>query len=155
MNGGIINMKNQSGFTLLEVIISLLLFTIGVLGMMSLQVLATRGASIGNNNTVENYLAESLATQLEQLPMNATALSTGSHGYGASSDACLSCANCNVAVDSSGQCIANSGSIYQVSWVVTNVTTKNSGATNNLKSIAITISWANGNFSLTIPAAHY
>lgn len=149
-------MKNEKGFTLLEVIVSMLLFTIGVLGMMGLQVLATRGAVIGNNNTVENYLAQSLAAQLEQLPMNAPALSTGSHGYGVSSDACLSCANCNVAVDSSGQCIAsNVGNIYQVGWVVKNVTTMNSGATNNLKSIAITISWANGTFSLTIPAAHY
>ncbi len=149
-------MKNEKGFTLLEVIVSMLIFTIGVLGMMGLQVLATRGAMIGNNNTVENYLAQSLAAQLEQLPMNATALSTGSHGYGASSDACLSCADCNGMVDATGQCIANNiGNIYQVSWVITPVTVMNSGSTNNLKSIAITISWANGTFSLTIPAAHY
>ncbi len=134
----------------------MLLFTIGVLGMMGLQVLATRGAVIGNNNTVENYLAQSVATQLQQLPMNASALSNGSHGYGASSDACLSCANCNVAVDATGQCIANAiGNIYQVNWVVTTGTTMNSGTTNNIKSIAITISWANGTFSLTIPAFHY
>ena len=156
MNGGIINMKNQNGFTLLEVIVSMLLFTIGVLGMMGLQVLATRGAVIGNNNTVENYLAQSLTAQLGQLPMNAPALSIGNHGYGASSDACLSCADCNVAVDSSGQCIANSiGNLYQVSWIVQNVTTMNSGTVDNLKSIAITISWANGNFTVTLPAAHY
>ena len=156
MNGGIINMKNQNGFTLLEVIVSMLIFTIGVLGMMGLQVLATRGAVIGNNNTVENYLAHSLAAQLEQLPMNDPALSTGNHGYGASTDACLSCANCNVAVDSSGQCIANNvGNIYQVSWNVQNVTTMNSGTADNLKSIAITVSWANGNFTLTLPASHY
>ncbi len=149
-------MKKQDGFTLIEVVVSMLLFTIGVLGMMGLQVLATRGASIGNNNTVENYLAQSLATQLEQLPINDPALSTGSHGYGASSDACLSCANCNVPVNAIGQCIANSiGNIYQVSWVVKNVTTMNSPTVNNLKSIAITISWANGTFSLTLPAAHY
>ena len=149
-------MKNQNGFTLLEVIVSMLIFTIGVLGMMGLQVLATRGAVIGNNNTVENYLAQSLATQLGQLPMGAPALSTGTHGYGASTDACLSCADCNVAVDSSGQCIANNvGNIYQVGWVVKKVTTMNSGTVNNLKSIAITISWANGNFTVTLPAAHY
>lgn len=149
-------MKNEKGFTLLEVLVSMLIFTIGVLGMMGLQVLATRGAMIGNNNTVENYLARSLATQLGQLPFNSTALSTGSHGYGTSSDACLSCADCNGPVDATGQCIANNiGNIYQVSWVVTNVTTQNSGTTNNLKSIAITISWANGTFSLTIPATHY
>jgi type IV pilus assembly protein PilV len=149
-------MKKQDGFTLLEVVVSMLLFTIGVLGMMGLQVLATRGAVIGNNNTVENYLAQSLASQLGQLTMNDPALSVGSHGYGASTDACLACANCNGLVDATGQCIANNqGNIYQVSWVVKNVTTFNSGTANNLKSIAITISWANGSFSLTIPATHY
>ncbi len=149
-------MKNQKGFTLLEVIVSMLLFTIGVLGMMGLQVLATRGAVIGNNNTVENYLAQSLTAQLEQLPMNAPALSIGNHGYGASTDACLSCADCSVAVDSSGQCIANNfGNLYKVGWIVKNVTTMNSGTVDNLKSIAVTISWANGTFTVTLPAAHY
>lgn len=150
-------MKNEKGFTLLEVIVSMLIFTIGVLGMMGLQVLATRGALIGNNNTVENYLATSLATQLQQLPsMNAPELSIGNHGYGASTDACLSCANCNGAVDATGQCIANNAAnIYQVSWTVKNITTMNSGTPDNYKSIAITISWANGNFTVTLPASHY
>jgi type IV pilus assembly protein PilV len=148
-------MKKQDGFTLIEVIVSIILFAIGVLGMMGLQVLATRGAVIGNNNTVANYLANSLAGELEQLPINDPSLIIGNHGYGGSNNPCLLCNDCTKLVDSQGQCNGANNDVYQVSWTVTNVSTFNSGTANNLKSIAVTISWANGNFSLTLPSGHY
>lgn len=149
-------LNKQSGFTLLEVVVSILLFAIGILGMMGLQVLATRGAAIGNNNTVANYLAQSQANQLEALPITATALQLGSHGYGYTGDACLLCANCGIRVNELGTCIANdSTNLYSISWVVTPYTVGQNSTQGNLKSIAMTVSWASGNFTLTLPAGHY
>ncbi|MCL4558805.1 MAG: prepilin-type N-terminal cleavage/methylation domain-containing protein [Deltaproteobacteria bacterium] len=147
-------MNKENGFTLLEVLVSIVLFTIGVLGMMGLQVLATRGAVIGNNNTIGNYLAQSLAGELQGLPFTAQALSSGSHGYGNSNDACLFCADCMASVDTQGSCNTGGNNIYQVSWVVTPIMPFGS-TTQNLLSIAIKISWANGSFTYTVPAAHY
>ncbi len=155
-------MNKQEGFTLIEVIVSILLFAIGVLGMMGLQVLATRGAVIGNNNTAGNYLAKSLASELQQLPVTDLKLKAGPHGYGASTDACLLCNDCGNRVDALGYCVANqannfnvNNNVYDIIWTVTPVTTVNSGTLNNLLSVAITVEWANGNFTLTIPAGHY
>ncbi len=154
-------MKKQGGFTLIEVLVSIILFAIGVLGMMGLQVLATRGAVIGNNNTVANYLAQSLAGQLEQLTVSSPALTAGSHGYGHTTDACLLCDNCGNRIDALGYCVPNqannnniNGNIYTIQWVATPINTSFS-AVNNLLSIAIIVSWANGNFTLTIPSGHY
>ncbi len=145
---------NERGFTLLEVLVSIVLFTIGILGMMGLQVLATRGAAIGNSNTIGNYLAQSLSDQLQGLPFTAPALSSGSHGYQNSSDACLFCANCNSGVDAMGSCNPGGTNLYQVSWVVTPVT-PSGGTTGSLLSIAIQISWADRNFTYTVPVEHY
>ena len=154
-------MKKRDGFTLIEVLVSIILFAIGVLGMMGLEVLATRGAVIGNNNTVANYLAQSLAGQLEQLPVSSQALVAGTHGYGASTDACLFCNNCGSRIDALGYCVPNQSNNYNVNnnnytitWTATPVQTPNS-TLDNLLSIAITVSWANGNFVLTIPSGHY
>ena len=154
-------MKKRDGFTLIEVLVSIILFAIGVLGMMGLQVLATRGAVIGNNNTVANYLANSLAGQLEQLPVSSWALTAGNHGYGASTDPCLFCNNCGNRIDALGYCVPNqannfnvNNNIYTITWNNTPIETANS-TLNNLLSIAITVSWANGNFVLIIPSGHY
>jgi prepilin-type N-terminal cleavage/methylation domain-containing protein len=149
-------MKNQKGFTLLEVLVSIILFAIGILGTMALEVLATRGAVIGSNNITANYLAASLANELETLPVTDSRLSTGSHGYGYTTEACLSCSNCANLVDSTGACGTTSLTpVYQITWTVTPVTTAGSNTTNNLLSIAITVSWAGGNFTLTLPQGHY
>ena len=148
-------MKNQKGFTLIEVLVSIILFSIGILGTMALEVLATRGAVIGNNNVTANYLATSLAGELQTLPITDTRLSAGSHGYGNTTEACLSCNDCGQKVDSTGACNSNQIPIYSLTWTVTPVTTLNSGTANNLLSIAITVSWANNNFTLTVPDGHY
>jgi prepilin-type N-terminal cleavage/methylation domain-containing protein len=148
-------MKNQKGFTLIEVIVSIILFSIGILGTMALEVLATRGAVIGNNNVTANYIATSLASELETLPVTDTRLSAGSHGYGYTNEACLVCTNCGQMVDSTGACNGQLIPVYSVEWTVTPVTTFNSGTVNNLLSIAITVGWAGGNFNLTIPQGHY
>lgn len=148
-------MKNQKGFTLIEVIVSIVLFSIGILGTMALEVLATRGAVIGNNNVTINYLATSLASELETLPITDPRLSGGFHGYGYSNEACLLCTDCGQKLDSTGSCNNQMNQIYSVSWTVTPVTTHGSGTTDNLLSIAITVGWANNSFTLTLPEGHY
>ena len=148
-------MKNQKGFTLLEVLVSIILFSIGILGTMALEVLATRGAVIGNNNVTANYIATSLANELETLPVTDPRLSAGSHGYGYSNEACLLCSDCGQKLDSAGSCNSQMIPIYSVNWTVTPVTTRGSGTTDNLLSIAITVGWANSSFTLTLPQGHY
>jgi len=146
-------MNKQKGFTLTEVLVSIIIFAIGILGMMALEVVATKGAVIGNNNTVATYLAQSVARQLEGLPLTASALTSGNHGYSVSTDPCLLCNNCGAPVNTAGECVSGNNNGYHVSWTVTKVTTANSGTTNNLSSIAVMVSWANGRISLTLPAA--
>lgn len=148
-------MSKQEGFTLIEIIVSILLFTIGVLGMMSLQVLATRGSVIGNNNTVANYLAQSVAGQLEQLQFTDTTLATGNHGYKVSNDQCLSCANCTNPVNSFGQCNGGIDNVYRVNWFVAYAMSNGSPTPDNLKTILITVEWGHGNFLITLPVVHY
>lgn len=163
----IISLNKQEGFTLIEVIVSILLFVIGILGMMGLQVLATRGAVIGSNNTTANYLSQSLAAELGQLPVTAQALKEGTHGYGSSSDACLLCNNCNQRIDEMGYCVADqanqyniANNVYTINWVVAGVTSSSpvggSSGTPNHLSIVIYVKWgANGSFMFKVPSGHY
>jgi len=57
-------LKNMKGFTLLEVMISLVILAIGLLGLASLQVMAIKGNSFGQQMTVASTMAQN---QLEQL----------------------------------------------------------------------------------------
>jgi type IV pilus assembly protein PilV len=56
--------KDSGGFTLLEVMIALVILAVGLLGLASLQVMAIKGNSYGQQMTVASTLAQN---QLEQL----------------------------------------------------------------------------------------
>ncbi len=56
--------KDSRGFTLLEVMITVVILAIGLLGLASLQVMAIKGNSFGQQMTVASTLAQN---QLEQL----------------------------------------------------------------------------------------
>jgi type IV pilus assembly protein PilV len=67
-------LKNVRGFTLLEVMIALVILAVGLLGLASLQVMAIKGNSFGQQMTVASTLAQN---QLEQLRRTPAALVNG------------------------------------------------------------------------------
>jgi type IV pilus assembly protein PilV len=67
-------LKNIKGFTLLEVMIALVILSIGLLGLASLQVMSIKGNSFGQQMTVASTLAQN---QLEQLRRTSGTLVNG------------------------------------------------------------------------------
>ncbi|MCJ7663966.1 MAG: type IV pilus modification protein PilV [Desulfobacterales bacterium] len=67
-------LRDQRGFTLLEVMIALVILAVGLLGLASLQIMAIKGNSYGQQMTVASTLAQN---QLEQLRRTAGALTAG------------------------------------------------------------------------------
>jgi type IV pilus assembly protein PilV len=65
--------KGQRGFTLLEVMITMVILAIGLLGLAGLQIIAIKGNSYGQQMTVASTMAQN---QLEQMRQGAVALVT-------------------------------------------------------------------------------
>ncbi|MDH2919237.1 MAG: hypothetical protein PXX73_08595 [Sideroxydans sp.] len=55
---------NQSGFMLLETMVGLLLFSIGILGMVSMLVMATKASSEATYRSEASYLANQIIGQM-------------------------------------------------------------------------------------------
>jgi type IV pilus assembly protein PilV len=66
-------MKESKGFTLLEVMITLVILAIGLLGLAGLQIIAIKGNSYGQQMTVASTIAQN---QLEQMREGAVALTS-------------------------------------------------------------------------------
>lgn len=66
-------MKDTNGFTLLEVMITLVILAIGLLGLAGLQIIAIKGNSFGQQMTVASTIAQN---QLEQMREGAVALTS-------------------------------------------------------------------------------
>ena len=69
-------LKDVGGFTLLEVMITVVIFAIGLLGLAGLQIVAIKGNSFGQQMSVASTLAQN---QLEQL--RRTSYSSLSDGF--------------------------------------------------------------------------
>jgi len=69
-------LKNAEGFTLLEVMITVVILAIGLLGVAGLQIVAIKGNSFGQQMSVASTLAQN---QLEELRQ--TAYSSLSDGF--------------------------------------------------------------------------
>lgn len=66
-------LRDQGGFTLLEVMITLVILAIGLLGLAGLQVIAIKGNSFGQQVTVASTMAQN---QLEQMRQGSVALAS-------------------------------------------------------------------------------
>jgi type IV pilus assembly protein PilV len=66
--------KDTRGFTLLEVMITVVILAIGLLGLAGLQIVAIKGNSFGQQMTAASTLAQN---QLETLRQSAGSLSNG------------------------------------------------------------------------------
>src|SRR4030042_4739783 len=81
--GGMNNrFRNQRGFSLIEVLISLIFLAIGLLGIASLQVSAVRGNSFSNNVMKATYAAQDRLELLKFVPFTSAQLQIGNHDDG-------------------------------------------------------------------------
>lgn len=62
------NTKSEDGFTLIEVLIALSIFAIGLLALANMQILALRGNSTSQRVTTATALAEGAMEWLQSLP---------------------------------------------------------------------------------------
>jgi type IV pilus assembly protein PilV len=72
----------EKGFSLIEVLISLVFLAIGLLAIASLQVTSVRGNFFSNNLMQATYVAQDRLEFLKNSPLNDPPLSTGNHNDG-------------------------------------------------------------------------
>jgi type IV pilus assembly protein PilV len=63
-----ISHHNEAGFTLIEVLISLAIFTIGILSVNAMQIASIRGNSVANGLTVASVAASSKIENIMAMP---------------------------------------------------------------------------------------
>ena len=119
------NRKNHicgpsNGFTLIEVLIAMAIFSIGILAVASMQLWNVKNNTTGNITTLATLLARNQMEQLKNVA-DVTTLASGTDP--------------NNPVDENG----NSGGIYTRSWVITNPL--GGSAT---RQIQVTVSWTKG-----------
>jgi type IV pilus assembly protein PilV len=109
--------NNEQGFTLIEVLIAMAIFAIGILAVAQLQLWNVKNNTTGNITTMATMLARE---QMEALKNAAdvTTLSSGSDP--------------NNPIDADG----NPGGIFTRSWTVSNPLTGNTS-----RHLAVTVSW--------------
>ena len=94
--------RTQKGFTLIEVLVALLIFAIGMLGLAGLQLRAHQSSSYATSRTAATLKVAGLA---ERMRANLTGVTAGNYVYDFGSDGDLSpVASC--AVESGGACNA-------------------------------------------------
>jgi type IV pilus assembly protein PilV len=107
--------NDQKGFSLIEILISMTIFAIGVLALAEMQITAIRGNAFSSTTTDGTTLAQDRIEQLMNLPYDDANLNAGNHG-------------------------PVTQGVYNVSWDVAN----NSPVTNT-KTVNVSVTWtANG-----------
>ena len=75
--------QSNKGFSLLEVHISLVILSVGLLGAAEMQVTSISGNAFSNNVTIATGLAQNKIEELKRLPNSDATLSGGDHNEGA------------------------------------------------------------------------
>jgi type IV pilus assembly protein PilV len=113
-------MKNNQGFTMLELLIAIAILAIGLLGLATLQTSSIQGNRDSKEMTTAVFLAEKKMEELKSSPFTASPINIGTTN------------DSNNPMNGSGA----SGGIYNRSW---NVQTYMSSA--NMKQITVTVAW--------------
>lgn len=122
-------MKREKGFTLLEVLIAMAIFSVGLLGLASLSVHTITGNASSKRISSATVLAESKVEAFRNMAFDDSDLSAGTHN------------DPNNPVDEDG----NSGGMYTRSWIVTDNT-----PFPGIKKAEVAVSWDSGNHSVSI-----
>ncbi len=80
------SMQNQSGFTLLEVLIAVAILTIGILSVNAMQVTSINGNSSANNMTKSTNLASDYLEKMLNMPFDSGTNGTDDDGDGATDE---------------------------------------------------------------------
>lgn len=107
--------KKQSGFTLIEVMIALVILAAGLLALATMQIVSIRSNAFSSEMTYSTMLAQQRLEILKNLPFNDGALADGDHAL-------------------PQQIIGDKGIAYSVSWVVEDTAT-------DMKTIDLTVQW--------------
>jgi type IV pilus assembly protein PilV len=113
-------MKNEQGFTMLELLIAIAILAIGLLGLATLQSTSIKENRDSKEMTTAVFLAEKKMEELKSSTFNAAPLNIG-----ASTDS-------NNPMNGSGA----AGGIFYRSWNVQNYL-----GSNNMKQITVSVSW--------------
>ena len=106
---------NQRAFTLIEILIAMAIFSIGILGMVSLQISTARNTKSGDVVTQATMLARNQIETLKRVS-DVTTLANGAETN----------------IDPQG----NPGGIFSRSWTISNPL-----GGSNTRQIAVTVSW--------------
>jgi type IV pilus assembly protein PilV len=133
--------KSKGGFTLIEVLIALAIFSIGILAVGGMQISAIRANALARSLTEVTTMAADRMEKLIQLSSNDPALTAGIYTPSATSDGIDN--NRNGIIDERGE----TGNMA-ISWTITD-----NGVLTNCKTIVVTITWIQvgkpNRFSLT------
>jgi len=113
---------NQSGFTLLEVLIAISILTVGLLGVAQMQIMGIKGNYFSGNTTAALTLAEEKMEDLLGKSYTDAELTNGNHP------------DANNPIDETGQ----AGGIYSRMWIVTDNT-----PITDTKEVTVSVSWDN------------
>jgi len=114
---GLPEIKREKGFTLLEVMIALLILSIGLLGLAGLQIASTKSNSFSNQMTIGITLGQDGLEILRNLEYDDTQLNAGNH------------------TDSDNPLRRLGDMGFNRSWTVSE------DAANKLKTITVTVQW--------------
>lgn len=125
--------REEAGFTLIEAMIAMLVFTVGALGLLTMIYTSHQGVSTAENITHATALARSKLDELVRLQYDDANLDVGTHNEGVNN------------VDETGTATAaafgaDDGS-YARSWDVAIP-----DANEEFKTIAVTVLWWDGNY---------
>jgi type IV pilus assembly protein PilV len=114
-------MKRSEGFTLLEVLVAVSIFAIGILAVASMQLTSIQGNAFGNEMTAATFLAQAQVERMKSVA-DVSTLATGG-------DANPIDENENSGVG---------GAIYNRSWTVA------AGPSADSRQVTVTVNWSSG-----------
>ncbi len=74
--------QSQKGFSLLEMLIALVILSVGLLGAAEMQLTSISGNALSNNVSIATGLAQNKIEELKKLPNSDGTLSVGDHDEG-------------------------------------------------------------------------
>ena len=122
--------KNMEGFTLLEIMIAIAIFTVGILAMASMQISAINGNQSASNLTGATTWGQDKIEELLALPYaNVTSGGPINHGIYTVS---WTATNCPAAIPASGNCPAANCPAANTKLIIVTVTWQDRGANKSL-----------------------
>ena len=133
---------NQSGFTLLEVLIAISILTVGLLGVAQMQIMGIQGNYFSGNTTAALSLAEEKMEDLLGKSYSDTDLDDTEPGNNANLTSITTIDHEELNIDETGQV---GGGIYHRIWNVADNT-----PITNTKTVTLIVTWDNDSHRATL-----